>query len=81
MLSVTLLGAMVLLAGCAVAEESEDMGAEAPAADGAAIIEYLGAADYQNAWQHLPGGALVYRAGSARRSAEHVLQRDRYAGD
>ncbi len=60
MLSVALLGAMVLLAGCAVAEESEDMGAEAPAADGAAIIEYLGAADYQNAWQHLPGTEPLY---------------------
>ena len=60
MLSVTLLGAMVLLAGCGGDAESEDMSVEAPDANGAAIIEYLGAADYQNAWQHLPGTEPLY---------------------
>ena len=60
--AVALLGAMLLAAGCsAVGEDSEGMSAaEAPAADGAAIIAFLEAADYKNAWQHLPGTEPMY---------------------
>ena len=61
LMSVALIGAMLLLAGCAAAGESEDMSApEAPDATGAAVIEFLQAADYQNAWQHLPGIEPLY---------------------
>ncbi len=35
----------------------------APAADGAAIVEYVGATDYQNEWQHLPGVEPLYTGG------------------
>ncbi len=59
-MSLALVGAMLLLAGCAVAEEAEDMSADAPEASGAAVIEFLQAADYQNAWQHLPGVEPLY---------------------
>ena len=57
-----LIGTALLLAGCAGAE-SEDMSDDAPEASGAAIIEYLNAADYQNAWQHLPGVEPMYTGG------------------
>ena len=57
-----LIGIALLLAGCAGAE-SEDMSDDAPEASGAAIIEYLNAADYQNAWQHLPGVEPMYTGG------------------
>ena len=61
LLGVALLGAMLLLAGCGGDEESADMAAEAgPEANGAAVIEFLEAADYQNAWQHLPGVEPLY---------------------
>jgi hypothetical protein len=51
---------MLLLAGCAVDGESDDMSAEAPAADGAAVIAFLEAADFQNTWQHLPETEPLY---------------------
>ncbi len=57
-LTAALLG-VVLAAGCA-SQEAEDMSAEAPAAEGAAIVEYLGSADFQNTWQHLPGVEPLY---------------------
>ena len=62
LMSVAAIGVMLLLAGCSAAEEdSEEMAA--PEASGAAIIEYLNAADYQNAWQHLPGVEPMYTGG------------------
>ena len=54
------LGALMLLAGCAAAEDSEDMAADAPVAEGAAVIEFLNAADYKENWQHLPGTEPLY---------------------
>ncbi|MDE2816570.1 MAG: cytochrome P460 family protein [Chloroflexota bacterium] len=62
LMGVALIGAMLVLAGCSVAQES-DTTADAPEASGAAIIEYLNAADYQNAWQHLPGVEPMYTGG------------------
>ena len=61
-MSAALIGTMLLLAGCAGAE-SEDMSDDAPEASGTAIIEYLNAADYRNAWQHLPGVEPMYTGG------------------
>ena len=60
LMSVAVIGAMLLVAGCGGDEEAEDMSADAPEANGAAIIEYLNSADYQNAWQHLPGVEPLY---------------------
>lgn len=60
LMSVALIGSMLLLAGCAAADEAEDMSADAPEANGAAIIEFLNGADYQNVWQHLPGTEPLY---------------------
>ncbi len=56
-----LIGAMLLLAGCGGDGESEEMAA--PEANGAAIVEYLTAADYVNTWQHLPGVEPMYTGG------------------
>ena len=56
-----LIGAMLLLAGCGGDGESEEMAA--PEANGAAIVEYLTAADYANTWQHLPGVEPMYTGG------------------
>lgn len=60
LMSVALIGAMLLIAGCGGDGDAEDMAAEAPEANGAAIIEFLNAADYQTAWQHLPGTEPMY---------------------
>ena len=60
LMSVALIGSMLLLAGCGGDGESEDMSADAPEANGAAIIEFLNGADYQNAWQHLPDTEPMY---------------------
>lgn len=62
LMGVALIGAMLVLAGCSVAQES-DTTADAPEASGAAIIEFLNAADYQNTWQHLPGVEPMYTGG------------------
>lgn len=58
LLGIAVMGAMLLLAAaCGDTGEAEP---ELPAAEGAAIVEYLGGTDYQNEWQHLPGTEPMY---------------------